>query len=90
MIMVGKERLSRMEVSCPGILKCLEFFEALDLPPCAHCGSPNTAAVQAGVFGRTILLAGATSKFHLTANGSGEGSLWCNVCRRYFGPLRNA
>ena len=87
MMKLSQERLSEIEADYPGFLESLSRFESLNLPPCDHCGSSNTAAVQAGLVGRTFWLARATSKFCLTPSGSTEGSLWCNACRRFFGPL---
>lgn len=86
MIKVSKERLDEIEADYPGFLESLATFESLDLPPCEYCGSSNTAAVQAGLVGRTFWLARATTKFCLTPSGSDEGSLWCHTCGRHFGP----
>lgn len=87
MMKLPQNRLAEIEADYPGFLESLSRFESLDLPPCDHCGSPDTAAVQAGFVGRTFQLAQSTTKFHLTPNGSTEGSLWCHACRRFFGPL---
>jgi len=86
MIKIAEEQLTRIEAGYPGIRRMVADFESLALPPCEHCGSKDTSAVQAGMLGRMIALAAATSKIHLTANGLEEGSLHCNDCRRYFGP----
>jgi len=86
MIKISEAQLARIEAAYPGIRRMVAEFESLVLPPCEHCGSRDTSAVQAGSLGRTIALASATSKFHVTANGLEEGSLHCNDCRRYFGP----
>ncbi|MCB1205190.1 MAG: hypothetical protein KDN18_13095 [Verrucomicrobiae bacterium] len=87
MIKLSSKRLAEIEVDYPGFLESLAYFESLELPPCKHCGSTNTAAVQAGVVGRAFRLAQATTKFCLTASGSTEGSLWCRECGKFFGPV---
>jgi hypothetical protein len=87
MLKLPPDRLAEIEADYPGFLKSLARFESLDLPPCDQCGSADTAAVQAGFVGRTIKLTQATSKFHLTPNGSPKGSLWCKHPSEVFRSL---
>jgi hypothetical protein len=76
--------LHHLEKSYPGIGETIHFFETEVLPACPHCCSVDTASVQCGVIGRTISLAGATTKFKLIANGPKPGSYFCNVCEKFF------
>jgi hypothetical protein len=82
---VDEEHLAWMEVHYPGILKMLVEWELLDIPPCPHCGSQDTADVQVGFVGYTMYLTSATTKFHMIMNGPKEGQYFCNACRKYFG-----
>lgn len=86
MITIDDATLAPLEKGYPRLCRSLAHFESLELPPGEHCGSIGTAVVQTGAIARTIHLAAATSKFHLKANGSTEGSLRCNHCRTYFAP----
>ena len=80
------EKLMKTEVDYPGFIQSVIHFETMDLPDCPFCGSPDTASVQAGVIGRTIALAGATTRFKLVANREGRPAYYCNRCEEYFGP----
>jgi hypothetical protein len=69
----------------PGIRESIDRYKNSDLPVCKHCGSKNTAVVQIGIMGRTILLAGSTSKIKLLINGPKPGTYFCNDCKKFFG-----
>lgn len=84
MLKADKQRLSHMEAQYPGIEKQVRYFEQAKLPSCPRCASPDTAAVQVGIIGRTINIAGATTKFRLIPNGPKPGRYFCNACERYF------
>lgn len=49
MIKIVEERLTRIEAEYPGIRRMVAESESLALPPCEHCGSTDTSAVQAGM-----------------------------------------
>jgi hypothetical protein len=68
-----------------GFILSVLHFEMAKLPPCAHCGSENTADVQVGVVQYTMNLAAATSKFKLIPNGPKPGKYFCNACKKFFG-----
>lgn len=86
MIKVSIAIINRMEKMFPGIIATIQWYEALELPPCVFCRSPDTASAQAGVIGRTIHLQAATTKFRLTTGGFSQGIYVCNACGRQFGP----
>lgn len=88
MIKVTEDTIKQMEQNYPGITEQIQRFEGMELPSCPICGSDDTASVQVGIIGRTIHLAGATSKFHLIPNGNDKGIYYCNVCRQQLGPSR--
>lgn len=76
--------LDHMEKNFPGIRKTIFEFENAMLPLCSHCGSADTADVQVGVIGRTIHIAGATTKFKLIPNGPRPGRYFCHACDKFF------
>lgn len=84
MIKISQEEIEIMEHRYPGIKEQIQHFEAMDLPACPICGSDDTASVQAGVIGRTVLISAATTKFHLMANYNGKGKFFCNICKKQF------
>lgn len=84
MMKVSPEWIAQIENQYPGITKHIEYFENKALPPCPKCGSVDTATVNAGIIGRTIYLASATTKFHLRASDR-PGEFYCNICKEYFG-----
>ena len=83
MLTANSESLEKMEVLYPGIKGQIEHFENAELPSCKLCGSADTASTQVGVIGRSIHIAGATTKFHLRPNDK-PGNYFCNKCRKYF------
>lgn len=84
MLKATEQWLCDAERRHPGIRQTIDRYEALDLPPCPECGSSDTAAVSAGIVGRSILVNGATTKIHLLPNGIPK-DYYCNACERYFG-----
>ncbi len=84
MLMTSEEGLDLMEERDPGIKKSILEIEAKVLPACVHCGSDDTASVGVGLVGRSMSMAGATTKYHLIAGGPRRGAFFCNPCREYF------
>ena len=73
------------EEQYPGITEQFNHFEQAELPSCPHCGSANTASVQVGIIGRTIMLAGLSKKFKLVPNMKDkQGKYFCNECGKFF------
>lgn len=81
---VDEEWLRQVEERYPGNRRSIDYYEGLDLPPCPVCGSDNTAAVSAGVIGRSIHLCAATTKIRLLPNMVPE-DYYCWACELYFG-----
>jgi hypothetical protein len=84
MLKVSQEVLKELEERYPGITDNIMHFENAELPACPNCGSEDTADVQVGIIGRTINIAGATSRFKLIANAPKEGDYFCNHCETFF------
>jgi hypothetical protein len=84
MLKVNKKALNKMESNYPGIGKTITFFERANVPSCPHCGSEDTANVGCGLVGRSIHIAGATTKFKLIPNGPKPGEYFCNPCEKFF------
>ena len=82
-IKTSNESLREAEAMYPGFRKNLDYYEALDLPPCPTCNSTNTAKVSAGLVGRSIALAAATTKIKLVPNGH-PADFHCGDCSRFF------
>ena len=87
MLNFDEEKLDRLEKDYPGIKEQIYRFEDATLPACPRCGSEDTADVQVGIIGRTIAIAGATTKFHLIPNLPKPGTYFCNTCREYFDQI---
>ncbi len=81
------DTLDELELQYPGIRQQILHFDRTSLPSCPLCGSTDTANVQVGVIGRTINIAGATTKFKLIPNGPAPGKYFCNTCDTFFNPL---
>jgi hypothetical protein len=80
-----KTESNSIEERYPGITEQLNHFKQIKLPSCSHCGSTDTASVQVGIIGRTILLAGLTKKFKLVPNAKDRlGKYYCNTCGKFF------
>ena len=84
MLRFAKEELDQLELMYPGIVKTILWFEEAKLQACPHCRSENTATVNCGVVGRTINIAGATTRFKLIPNGPKPGEYFCNACEKFF------
>jgi hypothetical protein len=86
MLKVDKEWIDRVDGKRPGFREMVECWDAMELPPCPSCGSADTAQVSAGLVGRSIHLAVATTKIRLLPNGH-PADYYCNQCQSYFnGP----
>ena len=86
MLKVDQEWIDRVDAQRPGFRETVERWDAADLPPCPSCGSDDTARVSAGLVGRSIHLAAATTKIRLLPNGH-PADYYCNQCQSYFnGP----
>ena len=86
MLKVDREWIDRVETRYEGFREMVYRWDAMELPPCALCGSADTAKVSAGLVGRSIHLAGATTKIRLLPNGH-PADFYCNQCDQYFnGP----
>jgi len=84
MLRIDENVLNRLESSYPGIREQILNFDGAALPTCNCCGSQNTAQVHIGLIGRTISIAGATTKFKLMPNGPKPGDYFCNACDKFF------
>jgi hypothetical protein len=87
MLMTSEAGLDSLDKDHPGIKKSILEIEAKVLPACAHCGSDDTASVGIGIVGRSMRIAGATTKYHLIAGGPKPGAFFCNSCREYFNAV---
>jgi hypothetical protein len=56
------KRYEGYERDYPGITEQIWTFEQMRLPRCIRCGSADTADVQIGVVGRTMVIRCATKK----------------------------
>ena len=83
MLRVAEDSLERMEPLYPGIRKTVAYYESLYLPRCPICASEDTAKVSAGITGRSIQVASATTRMHLRPSGH-PADYFCNKCRQYF------
>ncbi len=84
MLTTDEKTLNQMEKQHPGIRETIRFFEEATVPACSRCGSSDTATVGCGIVGRTISIAGATTKFRLIPNGPPPGRYFCNACEKFF------
>ena len=84
MLKISDERLSKLDSDYPGVRDFIVNLEAKTLPICPHCDCEDTAEVNVGVIGRTIAMAGATSRFKLIPNGPKPGEYFCNGCQSFF------
>ena len=84
MLKVSPEQLESMSQSYPGIKKQVISWEETDCPLCSSCGSANTAVVSVGVVGRSMSIAGATTKIKLVPNGPKPGDYFCNECSKFW------
>ena len=62
----------------------LEQFNAMNVPPCIYCESPDTASVQCGVIRLTMALSANCRKFKLIGNGPKLAEWYCNECEQFF------
>lgn len=87
MLKITAQELQRYESLYSGIRETIMHFEANELPICPRCDSDDSSLVEAGIIGRTIHIAAATTKFHLVPNYEFDlhGPYYCNACKMYFG-----
>ena len=62
----------------------LERYNAMDVPQCIHCESPDTASVECGIIGLTMALSAKCRKFKLIGNGPKLAEWYCNECKQFF------
>ncbi len=62
----------------------LKSYNAMDVPQCIYCKSPDTASVQCGVIGLTMALSAKCRKFKLIGNGPKLADWYCNECKQFF------
>lgn len=84
MLKVSERWLADAEKQYPGIRETVAYYEAQTVPDCGYCGSSDTAKVSAGLVGRSVTVAAATTRIHLRPNGPNPAPLYCNACGRYF------
>ena len=85
MLRIDPNAVDRLETTYPGIGETIFYFEEATYPACPCCCSQDTASLQCGIIGRTINIAGATTKLKLIANGPRPGQYFCNSCNEFFG-----
>jgi hypothetical protein len=81
MLKVDQQWIDEVDAQRPGFRKTVEHWDAAELPPCPSCGSDDTAQVSAGLVGKSIHLAAATTK--ILPNGH-PADFYCNQCESYF------
>mgnify|MGYP001254715082 CR=1 FL=1 len=64
--------------------KILEQYNAMDVPQCIYCESPDTASVECGIIGLTMALSATCRKFKLIGNGPKPAEWYCNNCKKFF------
>ena len=81
---IDKATIEKLERRYPGISETIEHYERAPIPPCPSCKSDDTAKVSMGVVGRSVNVAGATTKMKLLSNGPAPGTYFCNRCEQFF------
>ncbi len=84
MLKENETYLNYVEQQYPGVKEQIYSYDRAVLPACVHCGSTDTAQVISGVIGRTICLAGATTKVKLVPNNKESLDNFCNACGVFF------
>ena len=88
MLRYSEKQLQRVEANYAGVRESIERFEAMDIPVCPSCSSDDTALIQVGLIGRTMTIAGGTTKFKLIPNRSKpkwNKMYFCRACEETFG-----
>jgi len=88
MLRYSEKQLQRVEANYPGVRESIERFEAMDIPVCPSCSSDNTALIQVGLIGRTMAIAGGTTKFKLIPyrrEPKWKKNYFCRTCEETFG-----
>lgn len=81
------KRYEGYEANYPGITEQIWKFEQMTLPACVRCGSADTADVQIGVIGMTMVIRCATQKAKFIPWGPKPGQFYCNACQKFFTPM---
>jgi hypothetical protein len=90
MLKVTEAQVEDLEKMYPGIREQILRFENATLPVCTRCGSHDTAEFSVGLIGRSINIAGSTTRIRLIANGPKPAAFFCNRCHNcYDGPEDN-
>ena len=87
MLRYSEKQLQRVEANYPGVRESIEHYEAMDIPVCPNCSSHDTALIQVGLIGRTMTIAGGTTKFKLIPNRSEpkwKRKYFCRACEETF------
>jgi len=87
MLRYSEKQLQRVEANYPGVRESIERFEAMDISACPSCLSDDTAVIQVGLIGRTMTIAGGTTKFKLIPNRSTpkwKKKYFCRACEETF------
>ncbi|MBT4723583.1 MAG: hypothetical protein HN617_16960 [Planctomycetaceae bacterium] len=88
MLRYSEKQLQRVEANYAGVRESIERYEAMDIPACPSCSSDDTALIQVGLIGRTMAIAGGTTKFKLIPNRSKpkwNKMYFCRACEETFG-----
>ena len=87
MLRYSEKQLQRVEANYPGVRESIERFEAMEIPACPSCLSDDTAVIQVGLIGRTMTIAGGTTKFKIIPNRSKpkwKRKYFCRACEETF------
>lgn len=76
--------MDKAEERYPGITEQIRSYRNAELPARPRCQSEDTARVSCGIIGRSIVIAGATTKIRLIPNPPKPGEYFCNECQKYF------
>ena len=87
MLRYSEKQLQRVETNYPGVRESIEHYEAKDIPVCPSCSSDYTAVIQVGLIGRTMAIAGGTTKFKLIPyrrEPKWKRKYFCRTCEETF------
>ena len=88
MLRYSEKQLRRVETNYAGVRESIEYYEAMDIPTCPSCASDDTALIQVGLIGRTMTIAGGTTKFKLIPyrrEPKWKKKFFCRACEETFG-----
>ena len=83
MLKITDDAIQELDRRYPAFRSTLESYESLRLPVCPQCRSEDTATVAAGIIGRSLAMATATTKLKLVPNGH-PGDYYCWSCDHFF------